>query len=792
MSQEVSRINNNFTEKDNITYPIIDAHMHIQGNQIAPIPIMKGVLLFKISVKLCESLLNGQINFQELSYLRNGEKYTYGIENEMSIVEFSSIVNNILNNKVNDLLNNNTCFLDWILLENRGNLLDLLGADKLDNLVHDYGKIGKFSSIDISKLYFKYTTDENKALQAYGYPSHKKSYTTFHSKNEKKDATEDFKLLAGKNSSNLFECVAKNYLSGSQVGKFQFSIVHGMELMYAHYWGAAGIPIYVFDNNGKLYYVTNSTKNKKFNVYDCADKNLKTYNIDLKKSQEKINQSNYIHFMKKINDEEVYQFEDHEQHVVMQKLAALKNPLNMLLFYHFDLRRFYAPLDSILTNHYFINYKSNTMYDTNEMYNQFISEDIKKYKRKKEKIYGFRLRQKFENIKNFFITQETVTEDSLFWGIKMYVALGYPPYYLLDIDLTKKIFPMLKDVDLETAHNAVKDFYKFCVEKQIPITCHGSPQGMTIADPVVYLKEYLKAYKDDNENNLMNEYLKLWNSKFYRPQDKVSLPDFPTIPQTYLSGLGLIDDFSSPKSWEKVLSYKGLDKLKLCIAHFGGSRFFDGTFKQMKGTDRALYQWNKDISDLIKKFPNVYTDISCFSFEVDEHLIKDVPWKEYAYERKSVKEIIKEIKKNVISANAPEDIFYRIYKTAENLADLLRTNEKLKFRIMFGTDWPMFETNEKMDKYKSNMFLVLQFVTAMLDNKWDAWHQFAVINPLLFLGLIEEGEKGFIFKENGKKKIQNYYESLKLYQNPFIIDSLINFCFLEESDERNNNKGILI
>ena len=69
---------------------------------------------------------------------------------------------------------------------------------------------------------------------------------------------------------------------------------------------------------------------------------------------------------------------------------------------------------------------------------------------------------------------------------------------------------------------------------------------------------------------------------------------------------------------------------------------------------------------------------------------------------------------------------------------------------MFGTDWPMFETNEVMDKYKGNIFFVLQLVTAMLDNEWDAWHQFSVINPLLFLGLIEKGEKGYVFSDKGK------------------------------------------
>ena len=47
--------------------PIVDAHMHIQGNQIAPIPIMKGILVYK-AASLGSSLLANEINFFNLSY----------------------------------------------------------------------------------------------------------------------------------------------------------------------------------------------------------------------------------------------------------------------------------------------------------------------------------------------------------------------------------------------------------------------------------------------------------------------------------------------------------------------------------------------------------------------------------------------------------------------------------------------------------------------------------------------------------------------------------------------------
>ena len=174
-----------FQTKDDTTdqeikiYPITDAHMHIQGNQIAPIPIMKGVLFVQLSTMLCEELLNGQINFQELSYLKNEDT------NLLEIKEKGFFLNSLLG----DLVNNQTPILDLVVLENRKNLLDILGSEKLTSMVADYGKIAKFSSLDASKLYIidkkDENIDENIELISIGYPSHKKSYTKFYNKNSK-------------------------------------------------------------------------------------------------------------------------------------------------------------------------------------------------------------------------------------------------------------------------------------------------------------------------------------------------------------------------------------------------------------------------------------------------------------------------------------------------------------------------------------------------------------------------------------------------------------------------------
>jgi hypothetical protein len=84
-------------------------------------------------------------------------------------------------------------------------------------------------------------------------------------------------------------------------------------------------------------------------------------------------------------------------------------------------------------------------------------------------------------------------------------------------------------------------------------------------------------------------------------------------------------------------------------------------------------------------------------------------------------------------------MYDRIYNTARTLEALLKRESVLKERILFGTDWPMTEMSvEGIPNYNSALFSLLQLVSVFMDNRFDAWHQFAVLNPLKFLGLLEE------------------------------------------------------
>lgn len=798
--------------------PIVDAHMHIQGNQIAPIPIMKGVLVYKLA-SAGASLLNNEINFFNLSYLENKE-IDINILYEKKILPNPDKIS--LKRGVVKLLAGSIDFfsLDDVILENRERMLDLLAANpnwsKLDNFlkiievisafsvpvtngvaflitagtailrddedkllksiidsvitsaVGDYGKITRFSSYDIAKMYINDNDAENNSI---GYANHKISYDKFddekYSDSKDSQCNEDLNELIANNKHDYFYKLANDFFDNIDNNKliYQFSIVHGMELMYAHYWGAAGIPIYIVAGS-KVLELCNSVyfeNNTLFNIYDIPETDVEKNLVKYKTEEEKVTgeTKKYIHFLKEVDAKEVYQFEDHGLHVNYQKLAAYKNPFNLLPFYHIDLRRFFAPTDYIKDTHSFYDFYDKTIYDSNEIMKQCKG----KSKKTAKDSAGFKLKTSFEDVKNCFIVEnvKNLDDNTLFWGIKMYVALGYPPYYGLDKDLTKKVFPMLTDAALSELHEYVENFYKFCIEKDIPITCHGSPQGMTIADPGVYLKEYLKL---NNKNKIPY--------------------NFAITANSYIQGLGLIDDFSSPYSWEKVLSYKGLDKLRLCIAHFGGSRFFDGTFYSIDD-DSPCYSWQSKIKELLEEYPNVYTDISCYTFDGGkEHnlpleklekkaekkgvTIYDLIWQEgekidtqIAQQLHLSKKINKCVTSDVIKAikEAQKNLCYRIYKTAKGLIELLKDDGTLKDKIMYGTDWPMFETSEKLDTYQGNLYAVLKLVTLKLGNKWDAWYQFAVINPLRFLNLIEDSGSGYVFSDIGKKKLENYKQALE-------------------------------
>jgi hypothetical protein len=65
--------------------------------------------------------------------------------------------------------------------------------------------------------------------------------------------------------------------------------------------------------------------------------------------------------------------------------------------------------------------------------------------------------------------------------------------------------------------------------------------------------------------------------------------------------------------------------------------------------------------------------------------------------------------------------------------------------------------------YYRKIFLICQKISANLS--YDAWHQFAVINPMKFLGLIDEGKESKEEYEIDVGKIKKFTDRLPPYRD---------------------------
>ena len=388
----------------------------------------------------------------------------------------------------------------------------------------------------------------------------------------------------------------------------------------------------------------------------------------------------------------------------------------------------------------------------------------------------FRYQISEDELEKEFIS-ESNEEEGLFWGVKLYVALGYPPYIGIN-SYSKKVFPLLENDDYKKFTN----FLIKCAEKKIPVTCHGSPQGMTIGDSEIYLKEYLK----HNENTH-------WKKK----------ANFHPNTKGLMLGLGLIDDFSSPDSWRIVLNEMKDKPINLCLAHFGGKPFFVDKYKIGDNEDKYPYSWQEKLAKLIEDFKDkhaIYTDLSNFMFKsvFFPCKIDDSQLSILLNEKYKVKELVKNYFKfdgdigydclldlNNLSNYAGDEnkqkmqdalkirfamlesdiVGKDINLAAENLKNLITAYPLLRHRIMYGTDYPMFEGDVKgVDNYQNATFLFYQLLTHKLKDKWDAWYQFTVINPLKFLGLLdnhdENDTQSYTISAEGLKKLENFKNNL--------------------------------
>lgn len=188
-------------------------------------------------------------------------------------------------------------------------------------------------------------------------------------------------------------------------------------------------------------------------------------------------------------------------------------------------------------------------------------EKLRKLKSKyKNQIFPFlAVDPRRENIEE--LLKKEVGENKLFLGIKIYSPLGYLP-----------------------SHPVLMRIYDYCVKYNIPVTAHCSEGGIaTINFNPLEVKGIMLVNACETEVNF---------KKWFFPYPFKQRSRF----------------FAKPQNWIPVL--KRFPKLKLNLAHFGGTKHFCDYIKGKK------HSWTYDIISLMHEYKNVYADLSSTFYNI--------------------------------------------------------------------------------------------------------------------------------------------------------------------------------
>jgi hypothetical protein len=149
------------------------------------------------------------------------------------------------------------------------------------------------------------------------------------------------------------------------------------------------------------------------------------------------------------------------------------------------------------------------------------------------------------------------------------------------------------------------------------------------------------------------------------------------------------------------------------------------------------HSWQRKIAELCNSYENVYSDLSYYLNPENDFVEYET-----SVETKNGKTILTSVQIDMV---------------AKNIVFLIKKFPKLKEKIMMGSDWYMIENDGMtgVGTYFKRMFGMLRIASHYLG--YDAWHQFAVINPLNFLGLLSKDGEDF---KMDVPKMENYLERL--------------------------------
>lgn len=697
---------------------LVDAHMHIQSNNCCPLPLQWALVAESVG------FLKGRPSGDDRKAL------------------------------------NKTAAVD---IENLG---DLLIAPIIAWNVRRLGKIGRLSTDMIGKLYYEKLYDNDMR--------HEMCWTILSDNEIKKHGAnqEEMRKIAGRKA-KLSALTAKSsekydeefiektryYFEGNRIRRMGIALL--MDLSFGSFWGRFGLPLYLSPGNSMVYIndfasVVISQLQDSNTAHVKLDNSVVTPKISISPLFGNVNPSDtiwsrihlfpsfssreserflsspslyseqfdlfthgnsstkappfikfegtanvqsmlsrkYVHFVDHAPGEDAARFEDYAVQRERSIAASIMNPLSLFTFYHYDPRRhcLSARLSTegvaknILAEHAFFTVKQNEKSSTDRNHLRYhgcidaTEQAPLNDPASLAALLAEHLRSNTDALAELHLHDPA--GQGMFWGVKMYPRLGYAPSDFVH-------YPNLME------------FYAACEAKSIPITAHCGPGGMSIADYFLYERYDEGRYLDIKEKDGCYS-LKHAAERF----DGVT------------AGTKGQD---SPSRWEEVL--KKYPKLKLNLAHFGSS----DTWKECAGfgkMDKELSDdkdtgknykkhhryrdWTKKIAELVHGFDNVYTDISYF--------INDDPSWFFGV------------------GHDRDDI-------AEDLVYLLKKYPSLKDRLLMGSDWYMIEKDgeEGIGDYLRKMFYMLRSVSKEMG--FDAWHQFSVVNPLRFLGLID-GKKG--------------------------------------------------
>ena len=532
--------------------------------------------------------------------------------------------------------------------------------------------------------------------------------------------------VATKDISNLIEESEEHFLKFEKYASYYFGadknkkkIIHmfialPMDLSYAHYWGQFGFPVYLpeFKENGKIakYYYFNDflfISKKRDN-----NKSLETlyvdYDIDLEENKPHFDFNFPEEKLSEYNNKDDKHFYKHFIKEVPGETSEtfedygrqMENTKAAAVMYPLQIIPFYHydPRRHNKGNIDIANIQQNHVFFEYEK-----NININKIELSPKDFKKDELKKIFDRYQktNDDIFKEINTKGGPYFGFKMYAELGYAPF------------------DFDTYPN-LEDFYQKCIDNKMPITVHCLAIGMTISDSHIYLKEAQKGATKGIITNKENEIQERLDIKW----------DFKNCDLSIKNSLRFIDELCvDPKNWERVFMHKGgvYKQLKVCFAHFGGYNTWCGREEDpfTKFDLKYSLKWRDTIIGYIKnpEYPNIYADLAYF-----------------------------------INKKGSDDM----EKVAKNLADALNNDngkKDLKNHILMGSDWYMIEVEKVrgVSDFYGRIFRILKMVSEKVN--FDAWYQFAVINPLRYLGLIErDGEK---ISSKGEDKLQAHKEYIE-------------------------------